>query len=293
MPIAWDRTSASGPTRPRVPRTCLTRTRRAWPRCTTYLNTQATNVASYASSPLWSVVDGPWKLQSFTTTGEVTFVPNPSYGGSPKPTLSKFVEVPFTSDQAALNEIKSGGPKALSMAELADEYLPQQAEVDRGGRLQRRQLHRLRDLRTSPLNLGNPTFGPVFSQLYFRQAFQHLVDGPGWLQKILGGYAVADLRTGADRAVQPLGGQLRAQQPVPVLRLRRRQDPEGARLVQRRVRPGSYLHQAGLRPGRMRGRRGQGPPAQVQPAGPERLRGDGRGDGRLEGAGCRSGSTSS
>ncbi len=43
---------------------------------------------------------------------------------------------------------------------------------------------------TSPSTSGNPTFGPVFSQLYFRQAFQHLVDGPGWIDKILGGYAV-------------------------------------------------------------------------------------------------------
>ena len=41
-----------------------------------------------------------------------------------------------------------------------------------------------------PLNLGNPTFGPVFNQLYFRQAFQHLIDQQGWITKILGGYAV-------------------------------------------------------------------------------------------------------
>ncbi len=188
MPIAWDRTSASGPTptasTPNLPDT----TKAGVAKVYDYLNTQATNVASYASSPLWSVVDGPWKLQSFTTTGEVTYVPNPSYGGSPKPTLSKFVEVPFTSDQAILNEIKSGGPKALSMAELPDEYLPQLKSVEGEGY----NAVNFTDYSISyfPLNLGNPTYGPVFSQLYFRQAFQHLVDGPGWLEKILGGYAV-------------------------------------------------------------------------------------------------------
>ena len=77
MPIAWDRTSASGPTptasTPNLPDT----TKAGVAKVYDYLNTQATDVASYASSPLWSVVDGPWKLQSFTTTGEVTFVPNP------------------------------------------------------------------------------------------------------------------------------------------------------------------------------------------------------------------------
>jgi peptide/nickel transport system substrate-binding protein len=188
MPIAWDRTSASGPTpttsTPNLPDT----TKAGVTKVYDYLNTQATNVASYANSPLWSIVDGPWKLQSFTSTGEVTFVPNPTYGGSPKPTLSKFVEVPFTSDEAILNEIKSGGPSALSMAELPDEYLPQLKSVEGEGY----NAVNFTDYGISyfPLNLGNPTFGPVFSQLYFRQAVQHLVDAPGWLEKILGGYAV-------------------------------------------------------------------------------------------------------
>ena len=188
MPIAWDRTSASGPTptpsTPNLPDTTPAGAAKVY----TYLNGQATNVASYASSPLWSVVDGPWKLQSFTTTGEVTFVPNPDYSGSPKPTLSKFVEVPFTSDEAGLNEVKSGGPNALSMAELPDEYLPQLKSIEGEGY----NAVNFTDYSISyfPLNLGNPTFGPVFRQLYFRQAFQHLVDANGWLEKILGGYAV-------------------------------------------------------------------------------------------------------
>ncbi len=54
--------------------------------------------------PLWSVVDGPFKLQSFTTDGQVTLVPNPRYSGSPKPTISKLVELPFTSEAAIYNE---------------------------------------------------------------------------------------------------------------------------------------------------------------------------------------------
>jgi peptide/nickel transport system substrate-binding protein len=32
-----------------------------------------------------------------------------------------------------------------------------------------------------PLNLNNPKFGKVFQQVYFRQAFQHLVDQAGWI----------------------------------------------------------------------------------------------------------------
>ena len=167
-----------------------------------YLNTQATNVASYATSPLWSIVDGPWKLQSFTSTGEVTFVPNPDYSGSPKPTLSKFVEVPFTSDEAILNEIKSGGPSALSMAELPDEYLPQLKSIESEG-YNAGQLHRLRHL-VLPAQLGQPDLRPRLQPAVLppglpapRRRARLVGQDPGRLRR-------PDLRAGSHGAVQPL-----------------------------------------------------------------------------------------
>jgi peptide/nickel transport system substrate-binding protein len=188
LPMAWDVT-AKGQAAPSASAAGLPDTTPAGAaKVYTYLNTQATDVASYATSPYWSIVDGPWKLKSFTSTGQVTFVPNPDYSGSPKPSLAQFVEVPFTSDESMLNEIKSGGPSALSMAELPDEYLPQLKSVEGEG-------YNAVNFTTFsfsffPLNFGNPTMGPVFSQLYFRQAFEHLIDQKGWVDKILDGYAV-------------------------------------------------------------------------------------------------------
>lgn len=35
------------------------------------------------------------------------------------------------------------------------------------------------------MNLNNPRAGPIFRQLYFRQAFQHLVDQQGWIHAFL------------------------------------------------------------------------------------------------------------
>ncbi len=188
LPMAWDVTAkgqaAPSPSAANLPDTTPAGAAKVY----TYLNSQATDVASYATSPYWSIVDGPWKLKSFTTTGEVTMVPNPDYSGSPKPILSQFVEVPFTSDEAMLNEIKSGGPSALSMAELPDEFLPQLSSVEAEGYT----AVNFPDFSFAffPLNMGNPIFGPVFSQLYFRQAFEHLVDQKGWVDKILDGYGV-------------------------------------------------------------------------------------------------------
>ena len=56
-----------------------------------FLDAQANSPGSWSSSPLWSVVDGPFKLQSFTSAGQATLVPNPDYSGSPKATISKLV----------------------------------------------------------------------------------------------------------------------------------------------------------------------------------------------------------
>ena len=73
-------------------------------------NPHATNnsLATYATNPIWQVVDGPWKLSSFDASGNASFVPNPSYSGSPKPTLAKFVELPFTTDDAEFNALVGG-----------------------------------------------------------------------------------------------------------------------------------------------------------------------------------------
>jgi peptide/nickel transport system substrate-binding protein len=188
LPIAWDRTSLSAPA-PSPSAANLPDTTAAGAKAVyNFLNKQAANTVSYGGSPIWSIVDGPWKLQSFTATGEVTFVPNADYSGSPKPTISKFVEVPFTDDEAMVNEIKSGGPSALSQAELPDEDLPQLSSIESLG-------YNATNFTSFSfsyfvLNQGNPTIGKVFDQLYFRQAFQHLIDQQGWVSHILGGYAV-------------------------------------------------------------------------------------------------------
>src|ERR1700691_959196 len=55
------------------------------------------SLSTYATNPLWQVVDGPWKLKSFNPDGENTMVPNPTYSGPIKATASSFTELPYTS----------------------------------------------------------------------------------------------------------------------------------------------------------------------------------------------------
>jgi peptide/nickel transport system substrate-binding protein len=167
-----------------------------------YLDAQSKKISSYVSSPLWSVVDGPWKLQHMDTSGNVTFVPNKKYSGSVKPHLSKFVELPYTSDTAEFN--------ALAAHKVDVGYLPTQdittpaktgaSPCDLSGpnnpRLSGYTLAPVFPwgINYFPLNFKSTAnggqAGKIFSQLYFRQAFQLLVNQPLYIKQIDKGYGV-------------------------------------------------------------------------------------------------------
>ena len=192
LPLAWDRTSLSQPA-PSSDNGHLPDTTAAGAKAVyTFLDTQSKDLGTWASSPLWSVVDGPFKLQSFTSTGEATLVPNPDYSGS-KPSISKFVELPFTSEAAIYNEIKSGGPKAVTVGSIPSQYAPQVNGLASAGYTVSRAASY--SFNYFPLNFNNPTVGPIFRQLYFRQALQHLVDQQGWIDAFL--YKTANPTYGA------------------------------------------------------------------------------------------------
>ena len=80
MPAAWDRT-ASGPSN------CDT-TLSDCAAVYSYLAGQAKDLSTYATSPIWGIVDGPWRLSAFNADGHVTLVPNKSYSGPVKPKLA-------------------------------------------------------------------------------------------------------------------------------------------------------------------------------------------------------------
>jgi peptide/nickel transport system substrate-binding protein len=77
-----------------------------------YENLNNTNGADspsqFATSSLWKVVDGGFKLQSFNTTNDsFVMVPNKSYGLSPKPNFT-FEENTYTSSTALVDAMESG-----------------------------------------------------------------------------------------------------------------------------------------------------------------------------------------
>jgi peptide/nickel transport system substrate-binding protein len=150
-----------------------------------YLITQAKSLSTYATNPLWQVVDGPYKLSSYnTTTGGYTLVPNTTYGGPHVTPQSNFQAVPFTSDTAEFNAIRAG---SIDVAYVDFDDVPQLPTV----------------LRLGYSYFGEPDFGMSFanynfkdktgdfdnivSQLYFREAMAHLEDQQGWITAFMHG----------------------------------------------------------------------------------------------------------
>ncbi len=158
-----------------------------------------TALASYATNPLWQVVDGPWRLRAFTPDGEATFVPNRKFSGRPA-TISEFVEVPFATQASELSALTGG---QLTMGYVPFSALPKATAHPRKVGRNASQLAKkfsliplyARILDYIPYNYNstgdNGAAGAIFKQLYFRQAFQTLINQPKVVKRVDKGYALA------------------------------------------------------------------------------------------------------
>lgn len=166
---AWDKTSAGGP----VGNYDMTAAGAV--KVFKYLLSQAQAVNTYASNPLWQVVDGPFHLKSYSTRGDIDLVPNPRYSGSPKPKIKELIYRPFTNDVTAFNSLIAGTGLTV------DENIPSQDAKDIPA-LERLGYRAFEDpvygFNYIVINFNSPSAGYLFRQLYLRQALQHLVNQP-------------------------------------------------------------------------------------------------------------------
>jgi peptide/nickel transport system substrate-binding protein len=149
-----------------------------------FLSTEGAKPATFATNPLWKVVDGPWTLANLTLQGQATFVPNPKYSGPDKPHIAKYIEQPFTSQAAEYNAVLTG---AVNYGYLPVSDLPQISRAEQAG-------YTVDPWYWYSFNYifpdyANPTSGPMLRQLYVRQALQQLINQPQDIQDIYHGYA--------------------------------------------------------------------------------------------------------
>lgn len=154
--------------------------------------------STFAANPLWQVVDGPWRLTRLDDAGLVVMRPNPRYSGPVKPHLASFEEVPFVSQSSEYNALADGKIDVGYLPfDQASAIRPVHQSAPNDPRLA---AHYRLDPRYAwgifyiPYNFhssgdgGNA--GAIFSQLYFRQAFQSLIDQTLYAKKVFHGYAI-------------------------------------------------------------------------------------------------------
>lgn len=151
----------------------------------------------WADSPIWSVVNGPWRLKSYTEDGVVTFVPNEHYSGPNPAHLDEFRQVPTDSDEQEYEMLLAGPdrPDAIQVG-----FLPSHLGVQPDGDPTTGGPNPLGDrytlvpqilfnVRFMQLNFTNPTVaGDLIRQPYIRQALQSCLDQDFGAREIYRGY---------------------------------------------------------------------------------------------------------
>ncbi|MEU8822945.1 peptide ABC transporter substrate-binding protein [Streptomyces sp. NPDC048636] len=135
------------------------------------LTRHAEQLSRFATDPLWKTVNGPWRIEKWTTSGQVALVPNRRYSGPDRPHLDRVVLKPFTTADSEFNVLRSGG---VDYGYIPPSVMAQSKDFRELG------------YRVDPwegwaitylvLNFNHPTAGPLLRQSYLRQALQHLID---------------------------------------------------------------------------------------------------------------------
>ncbi|MGV9399653.1 peptide ABC transporter substrate-binding protein [Streptomyces sp. NPDC003668] len=177
---AWDKTSDSGAV------SDLDRTAAGAKQVWTYLNNAAKKISGYATDPLWKTVSGPYTIKSFSTAGRVELTANAKYDGGGKANIKNVNLLPFTTTEAEANALRAG---TVDYGYINASDLGQEASFKAKG-------YSVKPwsgwaITYMPYNFNNPSMGPVFKQLYARQAIQMSVDQATLSKVVFNGSAVS------------------------------------------------------------------------------------------------------
>jgi peptide/nickel transport system substrate-binding protein len=179
MPVhAWAKASATGPV---LDFTNPANAKKIYD----FLAAASGSTGTYATNPLWQVVDGPYRLTVFNnTTGAYTMVPNPSYGGPKSKIVPTLQAVPFTSDTAEFNAVLS---HSIDIGYMPQTDVPQLARVKAVGY----HVFGYPDWGNTFVNYNfadkTGDFNNIINQLYIRQALAHLEDEAGYVKAFFHG----------------------------------------------------------------------------------------------------------
>ena len=200
-----------------------------------YLAKQSGSTSTYATNPLWQVVDGPYRLTQFNnTTGGYTLTPNPKYDGPHSKIVPTVQAVPYTSDTAEFNAVLS---HSVDLGYMPLNDVPQ-LERGQGGGVPRLRLPRL-GIRLRELQLRRQDRRlQQHHQAALHPAGPGAPGKPGGLhQGLLPRRRRPRVRADSLGAHLAVHSRERAEEPVPVQRRHGGQPAEVARLERGARRP--------------------------------------------------------
>ncbi|HEX4062284.1 MAG TPA: ABC transporter substrate-binding protein [Streptosporangiaceae bacterium] len=151
-----------------------------------YLLAQNKVLSSYGSNPLWQTVDGPWKITSYApSTGDADYVRNMKFSGPATGSIHALKVISYSSDTAEFDSLLSAGGITYGYVPYNDAAEISRVKGDGYGV----QAWPSWGITYITLNFGSPQAGPIFRQLYVRQAMQHLINQAGYISSFLEGYA--------------------------------------------------------------------------------------------------------
>ncbi|HTW05057.1 MAG TPA: ABC transporter substrate-binding protein [Streptosporangiaceae bacterium] len=151
----------------------------------TFLAAQNKDLASYATNPLWQVVDGPFRLSSYAaSTGDATYLRNTHYSGPASGSIHALRVLSFTSDTAEFNALLSAGGIDYGYIPFNDAEQTGRVTAD-GYKIEAWPSWGITYIN---LNFGSPQAGMILKQLYVRQAMQRLINQAGYIRSFLQGY---------------------------------------------------------------------------------------------------------
>lgn len=226
IPNIWQSVVASGPdtvvvttTKPRNPEWFIRNgldeiipiPKSVWDKYPNNMSQEMSFINSVANSPLnpvYSVVDGPYKLSSYQANNYWDFVPNPNYDGH-KSYLSKVVFQYETSSSSEFAALKTG---TVNVGYLGVSLLSARSQLTHD------QMSVAYPLGFDYMNINlNPAapggIGTAFNTLPVRQALQLGVDEEGMIQHIFHGFGVIDDSTLAPEPKTAFWNPALAKQP--------------------------------------------------------------------------------
>ena len=151
-----------------------------------FLTAQAGKLSTYATNPLWQVVDGPWKLSAYApATGDATYVRNLKYSGPATGSLHAMKIDSYASDASEFDQLLSSGGVDFGYVPFNDAAEVARVKAD-GYNVQ---AWGAWGINYVYLNFSSPQSGAIFSQLYIRQAMQRLINQAGYISAFMQGYA--------------------------------------------------------------------------------------------------------